>query len=420
MPTTLSRRDLFHLLGGLTGVAAFTALGEQLTGDPQPAARPSSALKADADVSYDLGSLYPFIQALSQRSPLALSYLHKNFPDLTRWQAQARSRITELLHYQPPTVQPEPTLVRSEDSGAFVRRRLSFRTSPDCSVPAYLLIPKGVELPAPGVLVLHDHGGFYYYGKEKLVALPEQRPVLTNFKAQYYSGRSIADELARRGYVVLVTDAFYFGERRLILPAEQNVAPGSITDEDVGKLNRRNAEMEELVVRALLTAGVTWPGITLWDDRRSLDLLADLPEVDADRLACVGLSVGGYRSLFLAALDERIKAAVDVGWMTRLAPCIPKHIRWTVGFTKLIPGLYREMDLPDVAMLIAPRAFLCINGTEDGLFPPQAVRDAHRDVARGYEQAGSPDRFKSVLYPGPHEFNLEMQSEAWAWLQRWL
>jgi len=422
-PCHLSRRELLHLLGGLGAGFAVGRIGAQaplLEAQSRTGVTGLPTVKAWTDVRSDLGSLYPFVQAQADRSPLSLSYLKGDFPDLTRWQAKARSHITELLHYQPPRVEPDPRVLDAQETEHFTRRKLTFATSPDSSPPAYLLVPKGVDLPAPGVVVLHDHGGFYYFGKEKVVAVPGERAVLTAYKRRYYGGRSIADELARQGYVVLVVDAFYFGERRLITPSEAAVAPGSITDEDIKTLNRRNAELEELVARSLFTAGVTWMGVTHGDDRRSLDFLAGLPEVDADRLACVGLSVGGYRSLFLAAMDERIKVAVDVGWMTRLAPCIRKHIHNTVGFTTLIPGLYAAMDLPDVATLIAPRAFLCINGTDDWLFPPEAVSQAHHDIAQAFTKAGSPDRFRSILYPGPHEFSAEMQTQAWPWLRHWL
>jgi hypothetical protein len=119
-------------------------------------------------------------------------------------------------------------------------------------------------------------------------------------------------------------------------------------------------------------------------------------------------------------MDERVKAAVVVGWMTRLAPCLENNLRWTIGFTKIIPGLYHHMDLPDVGMLISPRAFMCVNGIRDQLFPLDAVKDAHRYMAQGYEDLGVADRFRSILYDGPHEFNLPVQREAWAWLKRWV
>ena len=420
-PEGLSRRQLLGLLAGVLTGASLGRLQGPLWAASAAAAPGAATSAADwKKARSDLGSLYPFIQAQADLSPLSLSYLGGDFPDLSDWQRRLRTRIGELLHYQPPQPELEPQVLQSHQGEEFTRHQVSFQSSPGCRVPGYLLVPRGAPPPRPGVLVLHDHGGFYYFGKEKVVGLPEERPVLTLHKRRYYGGRSLADELARRGYVVLVIDAFYFGERRLITESEAAVAPGSITDGDIRTLNRRNAETEDLVARALLAAGVTWMGIMLWDDRRSLDYLAARPEVDPERLACVGLSVGGYRSLFLAALDERIKAAVDVGWMTRLAPVLRKHVGNTLGHSTLIPGLYHYLDLPEVALAVAPRAFLCINGTQDPLFPPEAVRAAHADIARGFAQVGSADRFRSILYPGPHEFNAEMQEEAWTWLRRGL
>src|SRR5438445_461280 len=99
-------------------------------------------------------------------------------------------------------------------------------------------------------------------------------------------------------------------------PPSVSPAPELVRRTDKGDYDRRSQQSEQLVARSLLTAGITWAGVILWDDIRTLDYLASRPEVDARRLGCVGLSVGGYRSFLLAALDRRIKVAVDVGWMT--------------------------------------------------------------------------------------------------------
>ena len=103
------------------------------------------------------------------------------------------------------------------DKGDYIRERIYFNTTPDIRVPAYLLIPKAGKLPAPAIVALHDHGGFYLWGKEKLVEMENEHPVLTDFKGHYYGGKSVATELVRQGYVVLVIDMFYWGERRMLL-----------------------------------------------------------------------------------------------------------------------------------------------------------------------------------------------------------
>jgi hypothetical protein len=212
---------------------------------------------------------------------------------------------------------------------------------------------------------------------------------------------------------------FYWGERRMLLEEDPPSyrEPQRMTAEEIAAFNRRSSQNEQLVARSLLTAGITWPGVMLWDDLRTLDYLASRPEVNRQRLGCVGLSVGGYRSFLLAALDERIKAAVDVGWMTSFAANIRRHVLNTVGLTFHVPGLYRYLDLPDLAALIAPRSVLVMNGSKDRLFPLPGVEGAFQKIEACYRKAGVPERQRCRLYEVPHEFNREMQAEAWSWLE---
>jgi dienelactone hydrolase len=158
----------------------------------------------------------------------------------------------------------------------------------------------------------------------------------------------------------------------------------------------------------------------LWDDRRTVDYLVTRPEVDPSRVGCVGLSVGGLRSMYLAALDERIRAAVVCGWMASFPAQIKEHLRHSIGFTKLIPGLSRWMDYPDVAALAMPAAMLVINGHKDALFEPAGVQASFDKLTACYAKAGLGDRFRATWYDTPHEFNVEMQTEAFTWLDRWL
>lgn len=195
---------------------------------------------------------------------------------------------------------------------------------------------------------------------------------------------------------------------------------GRMTKDDVAGFNRRSQQSEQLLARSLFTAGITWPGVMLWDDLRTVDYLAARPEVDARRLACVGLSVGGYRSFLLAALDQRIKVAVNVGWMSSLGSHIRRHIVNSIGLTFQIIGLYRYLDLPDLAALIAPRSVLVINGSRDQLFPREGVDAAFKKIEQCFRKAGVPDRQRCRLYDAPHQFNVAMQAEAWAWIARWL
>jgi dienelactone hydrolase len=384
------------------------------------AARPSAAtLRTGSDV----GSLWPFIQSQAVAGEFPLSWLRPEFKSLARWKQKARGKLLELLHYSPAKCEPRPEVVERIDAGDHVREKVYFNTTPDIRLPAFVLVPKKLKRPAPGIVALHDHGGFYLWGKEKIVETENEHLVLTEFRKSYYAGKAVASELARRGYVVVVIDMFYWGERRMLLdddPPDWRERPLDITAERIAEFNRRAGQGEQLVGRTIYSAGFTWPGVMFWDDIRTVDYLLQRPEVDPKRIGCVGLSVGGLRSCHLAALDERIKAAVVVGWMASFPRQLRRHIKNTIGHTKLVPGLYRYLDYPDIASLAMPRALLVINGSKDALFDLEGVRSSFDKLNACYRKAGAPEKCRTRLYDTPHEFNAEMQAEAWDWLRRWI
>ena len=371
----------------------------------------------------DVGSLFPFIESQAVKADFPLSFLNPRFKNLKRWKQTAREKFLELLHYSPPRCDPAPEVVERVDRGDYIREKIYFNTTPSIRVPAYLLVPKGASKKLPAIVALHDHGGFYLWGKEKLVETDDDAPAMKNWRTTYYGGNSLASVLVRMGYVVLVIDMFYWGERRMLLdddPADWRERPANISRERIALFNQRASQSEQLVGRTIFAAGFTWAGVMFWDDIRSVDYLLTRSEVDPQRIGCVGLSMGGLRAAHLAALDPRVKAAVAVGWMASFPTQLQRHIRNTIGHTKLVPGLYRLMDYPDVASLAMPSALLVINGSKDALFEPGGVAASFDKLARCYKKAGIPDRIKTSLYDAPHEFNGEMQNEAWAWLKRWV
>ncbi len=408
-----TRREFLQELAALFGTSLLEA-------DDCLAAAPDLPLPKTGS---DVGTLFPFIQSQAVGGGFPLSFLQARFKDVTAWKQEARGKLLELLHYAPAPCVPRAEVVEKVEFADYVREKVFFNTTPDVRVPAYVLIPKKGDKPLPALVALHDHGGFYFWGKEKLVERDDEHPVLTTFKKRYYAGNSIATTLARQGYVVIVIDMFYWGERRLILdndPDDWRQRPKDIPAQRITAFNQRASQNEQLVGRTIFSAGFTWPGVMFWDDRRTIDYLITRPEVDPKRIGCVGLSVGGLRSCHLAALDDRIKAAVVVGWMASFPTQLKRHIRNTIGHTKVVPGLYRYLDYPDVATLAMPAALLVINGSKDQLFDLDGVRACFTKLAACYEKAGIPERVRTRLYETPHEFNAEMQAEAWEWLKKWV
>lgn len=407
----MTRRDFIKL--GTVSAAASAVSGEVL------AAESSGLPSIQGAPAPDLGSHWPVFEALSRRCVPRMSFLEERFTDMAAWADAARQILREDFHYAPPSCAPQAECVERVDKGAYVRERVFIQTTPDIRIPLYVLVPKQLDEPAPGIVALHDHGGFYLWGKEKLVALEDEHPILAEFKKTYYGGRSIADELAARGFVVVVGDMLHWGERGLFLEADPPTLKertAALTEDDVRAFNARSWAHEELIGRTALACGATWSGIIAWDDQRVADYLLSRPEVDPERVGCVGLSVGSVRSLFLGALHDKVRAAVAVCWMCEYQAMVRNHVRNGIGFTKLVPGLYGDLDWPDLAGVHWPGDLMTINGLKDQLYPLEGAQRAVEKVKRIFAKAGAPDKYEGAFFDGPHEFNVAMQERAFAWL----
>jgi len=370
-----------------------------------------------------LGSLYPFLRGLQQQSRFELSFLNEGFHELEAWKALVRSRLWELIPEKVVPCHSNAEVVERADKGDYVREKVYFDSSPGTRVPAYVLMPKHVRYPVPGLVCFHDHGGMYYWGKEKIVEVEDEHPVLTEFKRGCYGGRSYATDFCRAGFAVIVIDAFYWGERRFI--SDGDIARG-VNDRSqreprraIEQANAQSMQAEDMFARALALIGHSWQGIWLRDEIRSLDYLLTRPEVDPDRIGCVGLSIGGFRAAQFAGMDPRVKCAVVVGWMTSYGEMFCYRPANT-HYCQYVTGAYGLVDLPDLVSLCCPGGLMVMHGRQDQLFTAKGVAEAYAKIKAVYGKAGVPDRADLRYYDGPHEFNIEMQAEALAWLRRWL
>ena len=106
---------------------------------------------------------------------------------------------------------------------------------------ALVLKPANATGKLPGVVGLHDHGGNKYLGLRKITLMSKDpHPIVTRHQKQYYSGLAWANELARRGYVVLVHDTFTFGSRRVRL-ADVPAASGTTSKRQIRRQRTRSS-----------------------------------------------------------------------------------------------------------------------------------------------------------------------------------
>ncbi|MCC6165454.1 MAG: hypothetical protein IT182_19075 [Acidobacteria bacterium] len=400
---------------GLAGTPAARAIAQPSitsAGTGAPPDLPRSTAAANAD----LGSNFGFVDALGREARYPGSFLSGGFSSLDAFTTAGRRAILDAYAYQPASVDPAPEVVDRYEGPDFVREKVVFSTTTGFRVPAYVHVPRGLTGRAPAIVDLHSHGGMFLFGKEKVIDFGRNHPSMTRYHAENYAGRPTATALVRRGYVVITIDAFMFGERRVLMDAD--LAAGwdraAYSVDDVQRLNQVCRTKESTLAKTLTVLGPSWPGIVAWDDMRTVDYLVTRPEVDPLRIGCVGVSFGGWRSLFLAALDPRISAGCIVGFMSTIRSMLRRHVD-THSWVHFVPGLHRHLDLPDVAALTAPRPLLVQQCRRDGLFPRDGMDAAVTAIAESYARAGLADRFTSRVYDVRHEFNVQMQDDAFAW-----
>lgn len=323
--------------------------------------------------------------------------------DFAGWKRRARGQVRELL-WQPADRTPFDVEIFDEiPRDGYRQRQLVFNVTRNSRVRATMLVPDGPG-PFPAALLLHDHGSKFDIGKEKLIEPWYDETRLASaqaWAARCFENRFVGNTLAQRGYAVLAVDSLGWGDRSGFV-----------------------YEGQQALASNMYNLGSSLAGLLAFEDMRGAALLAAMPEVDARRVAAVGFSMGSYRAWQVAALSEHIAATVAVCWMTGLKEMMVtgnNTLRGQSAFHMLHPGQARYLDIPDVASIAAPQPMLVFNGELDTLFPKTGVDVAYAKMHAVWESQRAGDRLTTKLWPGlGHIFNLDMQEEAFAWLDRWL
>jgi dienelactone hydrolase len=282
------------------------------------------------------------------------------------WRANARDRLHAALGPWPDPVPLDVETLAVEDTPNYRREHIVFDSEATMAVPAYLLVPHTRTEPGAAVLAIHGHGP----GKSRVCGLEGE-------------GEDYAHALAERGFVVLAPDLRCFGERSDWMPDDKY-------------------ECDWNLVCATMT-GDTPLGQNIWDMQRAVDVLAAHPLVDESRIGAVGFSYGATTTLFLAALDERVRAAVVSGYLSswHAAHLVP----WNMCGSQVWRGLLAEFEHVDIASLIAPRALLVESGREDLIFPIDAATATVVALQRVYGHLLATASLHHHVFDGEHEWS---------------
>ncbi|HSL42479.1 MAG TPA: acyl-CoA thioester hydrolase/BAAT C-terminal domain-containing protein [Anaerolineales bacterium] len=318
---------------------------------------------------------------------------------------------------------------RQWQEGDLIGQEVSWSVGYGPRTRAYVFKPANVSGPLPAIIALHDHSDIKYYGKEKIADGPEgSLPVLRNFRQSLYGGRAYVNALAREGFVVLAHDVFLWGSRRFPFNTMMQMVgkPTTAMLEASPTHSSSSDEFESYNVAAHFhehwaskycnILGTSMAGVVAFEDRVALNYLLSRPDVDADRVGCIGLSGGGNRAALLNATHDRLSAVVIVGLMSTYDALLDHNMSHT---WMLFPfGWARHGDWPDIAACRAPVPLLVQYDLQDHLFTETGMREAHARLQDHYASVGHPDAYSGQFYPGPHKFDLEMQSAAFGWFKR--
>lgn len=244
--------------------------------------------------------------------------------------------------------------------------------------PSTFLLPEG-EGPFPAILYCHAHGGNYDRGRRELT---EGAGCFTSPYAPLLTGA---------GFAVLCIDMPGFNDRQ-----------------DEGT--------EGALAKTALWHGRTLFGGMLADLMGALDWLAQHPQVDPKRIVSFGISMGAAHAYWLAALDDRISAVVQMCMMADIGPLIEAGAHDRHNHYLTVPGFLTHAETGDVAGLVAPRPQFVGHGGEDVLTPPAARDPALARLRAAY---GGSSALTTFLAEGAgHEETPEMRAALLEFLAR--
>ncbi|NLY01329.1 MAG: prolyl oligopeptidase family serine peptidase [Rhodopirellula sp.] len=296
---------------------------------------------------------------------------------------QYRRQLLEMLGLEPLPERTDlkATITSRIDGGEYTVEKLHFQSRPGLYVTASLYLPRSRQGRVPAILYVCGHGA------------SKKNGVSYGNKATY---QHHGVWFARHGYACLMIDTLQMGEIEGIHHGTYN--------RGMWWWNNR---------------GYTSAGVEAWNCMRALDYLQSREEVDPERLGVTGRSGGGAYSWWIAATDDRIKAAVPVAGITDLENhvvdgCVEGHCD-----CMFMVNTYR-WDYPLVAAMVAPRPLLIGNSDADRIFPLDGVRRTYEKAKRIYELYDAGDKIALNITEGGHKDTPELRLPAFHWFDRYL
>lgn len=308
-------------------------------------------------------------------------FREKNYREFSEYigniqQESALQSFKKLIGYPAPGFYEKahpPRIEKIGEDGIGTYHRIWIAVAPGMETYGLYIVPKNVTLPAPLVISLHGGGG-----------IPEG--------ALFHGGTNYHDQIrgaVERGYTV-------WAPLFVMQP---------FADRDKG--SEVPAEIRKDLDAKLRAAGTSLMAVETMKITRALDRILELPEVNPQRVAMIGLSYGGYYTLYITAVEPRIKVAI--------ASCSFRNTPAAKG--GVTEGRPTDITSPQQVALIAPRPLQIQAGVKDSQAPIDTVRETEVLARQAYAKNGKPELFEFKEFDGGHEWRGDI---AWAFLKKHL
>ena len=305
--------------------------------------------------------------------------------DWNRMKESYREQLGEMLGLSPdrPRADLKATVTGKLQGDGFIVEKLHYQSSPGLYVTGNLYLPadRKKDEKFPAILYVCGHGRVKKDG------------VSFGNKVHYHHHGAW---FARNGYVCLTLDTIQLGEI-------EGIHHGTYSKNMWWWVSR----------------GYTPAGVEAWNGIRGIDYLQSRSEVDPERIGVTGRSGGGAYSWWIAALDERVKAAVPVAGITSMRNhvvdgCVESHCDCMYQVNS------KRWDFAMISSLVAPRPLLISNTDKDGIFPLEGVLDIHAKTRKLYRLLVAEGNLGLQIAEGPHKDTQDLRIHAFSWFNRFL
>lgn len=310
--------------------------------------------------------------------------------DFKVWQERSRKKLGELLGLDTFEKCPDNLCIEwTHEEADYIEYRLLFNTEAHYQARAHLRIPKAATAPVPVVLCLQGHatGMHISLGQPKF---PGDEATISG------GDRDFARQVIARGQAALALEQRAFGE--------------------CGGTEKGPACYQPAM--AALMLGRTLLGERVWDISCAIDLLEKhfASQLDMKRVAVMGNSGGGTATIYAAAIDKRIAAAMPSCAFCGYKESIGVQNHCSCNY---VPGIMNYFDMGDLAGLIAPRPLVIVNGLKDGIFPIESAKREYETAKLLYKASGHADMCRHIVGPEGHRFYAALGWPAFDELTGW-